>query len=210
MNHPARFNDDILAAIASLLPKEGLVLDPFAGTGRIHELATDRLRTVGFEIEPEWAALHPDTECRDSTRMSDVPDGLYDAVATSPVYGNRMSDHYKAKDSSRRFTYRSSLGRDLHENNAGRYQWGAVYVNLHEQVWRQCVRVLKPGGIFVLNVKDHIRQAQVVRVSEWHVGFLEAQGLELFTFMMVPSKGTGMGSNRHVRVDHEMVYGFKK
>jgi hypothetical protein len=49
------------------------------------------------------------------------------------------------------------LGRPLTPGNSGALQWGEEYRALHVAVWTECRRVLKPGGIFVLNVKDHIR-----------------------------------------------------
>ena len=39
---------------------------------------------------------------------------------------------------------------------------------LHVAVWTECRRVLKPGGIFVLNVKDHIRKGVLQEVTKWH------------------------------------------
>ena len=62
--HPARFSDAVLDRIGTMLDEyqvNGVVLDPFAGTGKIHRLATPTRRTVGVEIEPEWAATHPGT-----------------------------------------------------------------------------------------------------------------------------------------------------
>lgn len=60
--HPAPYPLKMLPLLAELVPADEFpkVLDPFAGTGRIHELPNE---TVGVEIEPEWAALHPDTIC---------------------------------------------------------------------------------------------------------------------------------------------------
>lgn len=36
------------------------------------------------------------------------PDEAFDAIITSPTYGNRMADHHDARDNSRRLTYRHS------------------------------------------------------------------------------------------------------
>lgn len=60
--HPARYTDSILGRIAVVLADvSGRVLDPFAGTGRIHELRRPDLETFGVEIEPEWQRWQPRT-----------------------------------------------------------------------------------------------------------------------------------------------------
>lgn len=101
--HCAKFSPPIMRTIATVLaahlPVPGpllpapSILDPFAGVGGVHELQTLGYRTVGVEIEPRWAAAHPNTFVGDATAL-DFPDGSFDAVVTSPVYGNRMSDTY--------------------------------------------------------------------------------------------------------------------
>jgi tRNA G10 N-methylase Trm11 len=53
--HPAKFSDEILARIHvhdTDSPLRPLILDPFAGTGKVHRL--DGIRSIGVEIEPEW------------------------------------------------------------------------------------------------------------------------------------------------------------
>ena len=100
-------------------------------------------------------------------------DATFDAICTSPTYGNRMADHHNARDASPRHTYRHVLGRPLTRGNSGALQWGdgiagEEYRALHVAVWTECRRVLKPGGIFVLNVKDHIRGGVLQEVTKWH------------------------------------------
>ena len=60
MKHPAKFSDSLLDALRKLtqiavasrasLYEPVSVLDPFAGTGRIHELAAPYVITQGVEI----------------------------------------------------------------------------------------------------------------------------------------------------------------
>lgn len=86
--------------IAGYLEPGWHVLDPFAGVGRIHELRdlVEDLTTLGIEIEPEWAALHPSTWVGNSLELPLSWTDRWDAVVTSVTYGNRFSDHHKAKD----------------------------------------------------------------------------------------------------------------
>lgn len=99
--HPARFNDRLLEAIGDMLTPYGPldILDPFAGTGRVHELRARGHRTLGVEIEPQWANLHPGTICGNSLELSEVLVGRrFHAVVTSPAYGNRMADAHDNHD----------------------------------------------------------------------------------------------------------------
>jgi hypothetical protein len=75
--HPARFTDVIIERVQRILDAEHgtpildapapRVLDPFAGTGGVHELIG--YETLGVELEPEWAALHPRTILGDATAL---------------------------------------------------------------------------------------------------------------------------------------------
>lgn len=99
--HPARFGDELLVKIGDMLAPYGPldILDPFAGTGRVHELRSLGHWTLGVEIEPAWASLHPGTVCGNSLHLADVLAGRrFDAIVTSPVYGNRMSDAHDNRD----------------------------------------------------------------------------------------------------------------
>lgn len=210
MKHPAKFSDAILAAIEPLLPEWGVILDPFAGTGRIHQLETALRWTYGIEIEPEWAALHPNTRVGNALNLPAGWTGLFDAIVTSPTYGNRMADHHEAKDSSRRMTYRHTLGRPLHENNSGQLQWGPKYREFHEAAWAEAVRVLRPGGLFVLNCSDHIRAGEMQHVTRWHWKTLRGLGLETAAAKTVPTPRMRYGANGSSRVPFEWVIALRK
>lgn len=210
-DHPAPFSDPILDRVADRVRGAETVLDPFAGTGRVHELR-DRAgvpNTVGIEIEPEWAAKHPDTIEGDALDLP-LDDHSVDAIATSPTYGNRMADHHNANDDSTRLTYKHSLGRDLNENNSGAMQWGDEYRDFHRRAWSEAERVLKPGGTFVVNIKDHIRDGQKQDVVAWHIDTLYGLGLHLMGLDLVPTKGVMAGANADTRVCAEVVLTFRK
>ncbi|MDQ3661445.1 MAG: hypothetical protein M3454_10375 [Actinomycetota bacterium] len=71
------------------------------------------------------------------------------------------------------------------------------------------MRVLKPGGLFVLNCKDHIRARKRVEVVDWHVAALERLGLVLKDRREVESSGYGFGANRDARLPEEVLYFVK-
>lgn len=203
--HPARFPDRIMNVLAGLVDEHQLqrarVIDPFCGTGRTHDLGLD---STGVEIEPEWAGSHPQTIVGDATALP-FPAGSFDAAITSPCYSNRLADHHEAKDGSYRRTYRHLLGRPLTAGSAGAMQWGDAYRDLHRRAWRELHRVLVPGGLVLLNVKNHVRRGQEVRVVEWHLQHLVGHGFDLVEEMSVSTAGSRYGANRDLRIGHEVI-----
>lgn len=106
IKHPAKFSDGFIDTFRQLLLdhlitpwqfEAPLVLDPFAGVGTIHQLRPE-FTTIGVEIEPEWANQSQYTLVGDSTKMNDWWTEKFQAVVTSPTYGNRMADHHDAKE----------------------------------------------------------------------------------------------------------------
>jgi len=211
VHHPAPYSKVLLPVIAAKLTAGWRVLDPFAGTGRIHDLRDlIAIQTVGIEIEREWAALHPDTVLGSALALP-FPDGVFDAIVTSPCYGNRMADNYNAKDPESRRSYRSDLGHALHRDSSAGLQWGDAYRGFHRRAWDEAIRVLRPEGRFVLNIKDHIRNGTLQRVSAWHVETL-SQTLDLDPDLSqtVRTRSMRAGQNRAARVPHESVFVFTK
>ena len=206
IRHPATFSPPILDAIDQALGAADTVLDPFAGVGGIHKI--DR-RTVGIELEPEWARQHRDTLVGNALALPFL-DATFDAVATSPCYGNRMADHHNAKDSSVRHTYKHTLCRDLSADNAGAMQWGKTYRSFHWAAWAEAIRTLRPDGLFILNISDHIRGGKPQGVHFWHVVALSALGLMYRGAVPVSTRRQRHGANGALRVESEWVVTFNK
>lgn len=128
MKHPAKYTDKFLPVFAELLKGRKNVLDPMAGTGKIAEI-----RKFGYsgritcnDIEPEWQVGEnyqiDEWHFTDAANMDWAADGQFDAICTSPTYGNRMADSFIARDGSKRVTYRHFLGHDLKAENTGHMQ----------------------------------------------------------------------------------------
>jgi SAM-dependent methyltransferase len=167
-NHPAKFSDILLPIFSKELQGYNKILDPFAGTGKLRLVRPDAFL---LEIEPEWAMCSGAT-VGDALALP-WKNGVFDAVCTSPTYGNRMADHFTDHQKNKNYTrntYRHALGRPLSANNSGRMQWGDNYRDFHKKAWVEVWRVLRPGGKFVLNVSDHIRKGVVQEVTRTKSG----------------------------------------
>ena len=207
VRHPAPYSKGLIPLFSELLVGYSDVLDPFAGIGRIHELEPFGYNTHGVELEPEWAAAHERTVVGNALFLP-WADNTFDAICTSPTYGNRMADHHDAKDGSERRTYKHDLGRDLHKANSGQMQWGPQYRDFHVGAWKEARRVLIPGGRFVLNIKDHIRKGKRQYVAGWHVSTLSRLGFTLEFHIAVETPGMRKGANAQLRLPSEEVYVF--
>lgn len=206
VRNPAKYNSLVLDTIAQMVNGYYTVLDPFAGTGKIHALFPKHF-TVGIELEPEWAHQHPRTMVGNALHLL-FPANSFDAVCTSPTYGNRLADHHDAKDASRRNTYTHALGRKLHPDNSGSLHWGPKYQTFHRRAWIQVRRVLKPGGIFILNISDHVKNGAIVPVTDWHISTLTTMGFETIEAVRIDTPRLRFGANRDLRAEYESVLKF--
>lgn len=212
--HPAPYPKHIQKIFADIANTLGItdVLDIFAGVGNIGRLKeygyTGKIRTS--EIEPSWMGkstkeLHKErgvdeVNVGDSRKLL-YPDNSIQAIMTSPTYGNLMA----LRSASKLDSYQAMVGRQLKEGNTGGEVWGPEYEKLHEEVYDEAYRVVKPGGYFVLNMKDKPVNAvdaknnwipkagstvevvdNVMKATDWHIYALEEAGFELIDRIKVP------------------------
>lgn len=227
--HPAKYSEAILTHLKSIVYEYWRnhtreydiiqILDPFAGTGRIHELATPSMyETFGVEIEKPWADLHPQTWHGDATFMHWLATGRFDMIVTSPTYGNRFSDKHTPSDKEAKKWIRRSYSYDiramtgdpnynLHSNNTGALRFSSrTYEILHEKSYDECLRVLTHDGWFVLNVSDFIKDHKVQPVAAWHRDLLIDRGLRVIREIDVETPRMRMGRNEKARVAYEKIY----
>lgn len=206
--HPCPFTDSIIEALRLLIPQhvtpEKAIHDPFGGGGvPLGRLCDDiGYRFAGTDLEP-WRDGDPRVALGDSTLAESYPTWPF-VVVTSPTYNNGVNDHFKPKDTSTRLTYRVAAGRELHENNTGRYS-GRGSKRGEESYWRLTREVVKhwPDTCLV-NVKDSVRAGQTYPlVPLWHDLLME-HGYEV-RHEWVYCPGWRMGRNGQERSDAEAI-----
>jgi len=205
--HPAKYTDALMSAFVKMLNGCNKILDPFGGTGKIFLLNRwyPSAEIHAVEIEPEWAKIHPKTTLGNALALP-WQDNYFDAVCTSPTYGNRMAD--ELLDGYERITYTAKLGRKLNADNSGGMQWGREYKEFHVRAWQEATRVLKVGGVFVLNIKNHIRAGVEQPVTEWHIETLLFLGYEMVEHKKINVPSMRFGENREKRIEYESVIKF--
>jgi len=202
--HPAPYSPMVRWVMAQQISWGSLTLDPFSGSGLLDGIST-HIRAVCVEIEPEWATM-----VQGNALALPFADETFDAIATSPTFSNRMSDHHNARDDSVRHTYTHTIGHSLHPDNSGRMAWGKAYRDFHHRAWVEALRTLKEGGVFVLNISDHIRKGEVMPVVAWHLATLNALGMVTDRLISIPTRRQRHGANGALRVDHETVAVLRK
>lgn len=207
--HPARYTDVLLPVMAGMLRGRRRILDPFGGVGGAFSLEPflPGATVECVELEPEWAACHPRTTLGNALALP-WRDGYFDAVCTSPAYGNRMADTLLS-DIYKRKTYANELGRELHPDNGGALQWGPKYRAFHVAAWKEARRVLRPGAAFVLNIKDHIRAGVQQHVTDWHIEALGGLGFHLLRHERINTPSMRYGANADKRMEYESVILFE-
>lgn len=210
--HPAKYTDALLLTMAKMLKGKRRILDPFGGTGKVflleHWLGAG-VEIESVELEPEFAAINPRTRVGNALHLPWV-DSYFDAVCTSPTYGNRMADTtFSSSVGNTWQTYTCKIGRKLHPDNSGAMDWGDKYRTFHIAAWTEARRVLQVGGVFVLNIKNHIRGGVVQPVTEWHVDTLQALGFRMLQHERINTPSMRYGRNSDKRVEYESVVLFE-
>lgn len=221
--HPAMWSQAILEALDEMVPP-GRYLDPYAGTCKINTIAADNRRFYCVEIEPEWAARYVEWTPLDGSPVLEPFTGdclkwmkiwkrngtQFDGVVSSPVYGNRMSDHHNAKDASRRRGYRFQLGRMPTEGSTGvMYFWQLRFKDHHQKAVKLIGKLVRPGGYVFWNVKNFYKTVNGIEIEYdvlgWFVTEFEKRGFEIEKVVDVGTPGFREGENYEIRKAMEHI-----
>lgn len=228
--NPATYSPEIIAKIQSVLPalvaeyslaqsaplSSMVLLDPFAGEGKIFDIATQGIwpgRVKALELEKEWARVREGTTVGDTLNLNRYwPNDTFDFIVTSPPYGTRMADDHNARDDSKRNTYRHRLGRPLSKNSSANLQWDhpqMLYQLFMTLCYVRFTNALRDKGIFILNVSDHIRGGKRIQAVRWHKAAVHAVGFELLADYKVKTRRNRQGENGDKRVPYERVLVYR-
>lgn len=207
--HPAKYSDSIIGVMREVIKERdirGVVLDPFAGTGRCYELeeVTD-IQVIGVELEREGNPRNVVADCIEWMRRQGIRP---DAIFTSPCYGNRFAD--KDMRESCAGTYMKWLGHEASEGSACHLQWGPRYKAFHILFLIAAFDLLRSGGAFVLNMSNHIRGEEEMLVVEWWIETAKSIGFVLADSISVTTPRQRKGANHAARVECEWVLVFTK
>ena len=151
----------------------------------------------GYTKPGEDQVTDPDLPLRHSRPLSDDPRnidnleyGEVDAVVTSPPYEaiipaqdeSWLEKHWDDPSESPKHTTmrfgRSLKGYSGKEDNLGNLK-GETYASAIIRVYRECWKVLKPGGRMILVIKNFNRDKKVVRLDLDTIKLCEAAGFRL-------------------------------
>lgn len=107
--------------------------------------------------------------------ISALPHGNADAIVTSPPYSEIFSKGHKSElgdEKSQGSSYKSES-----KANIGNLKED-TYLGAMLQVYRECYKVLKPGGVMVLITKNFIRNKKIVRLDLDTIKLCEAAGFK--------------------------------
>lgn len=243
VRHDAKFSDPVLEILRVLLadvdaPICGLIVDPFAGVGRLQELG--RADIYGIEIEAEWAAVNDWVVHGDALDPGCYPATPIGSIVTSPCYGNRFADQYlgpacqpcggfgrvagvpaagldqecaacsgTGRDGRGRYSYALSLGRRVDPKSAASLQWGPKYQIFHERWLSTIGKLLEPGPRrLILNMSDHYRGGARQHVCSWWLSAAHRAGFRFVEAWPADTVRMAHGQNRERRAEHEMVFVF--
>lgn len=210
--HPAKFSKELLPVLAKYA--YGDILDPMGGTGKAGLLKSfnSNIKTVTInELEREWSEQAYENDV-DTVITGDAKNlsGLYNCIVTSPPYGNRMADNFKAsKPDSMRKRYAGDLGRTPSKGSVCCKHFGRGYEEAMVDIYDALIANVVFER-FILNVSNFIRNFKEVDVVGFYKEYFSSKGFFSLVFeeKVKTRRSRGVGANTSLRVDAENILVF--
>jgi SAM-dependent methyltransferase len=116
--------------------------------------------------------------------------------------------HCRGSGKSPRNTYAHCLresGAELVAGSASAMHWGPAYRAHHVAFVKEMGRVVRPGGLGLLNISNHMKGDVEVNVAEWFLHVFISQGWYVWEVRRIGTRRNGQGANRDTRVDGELL-----
>jgi SAM-dependent methyltransferase len=233
--HSGKANLNLISFLLEPLDAGDLVVDVMGGTGSILVATDYQHPVITGELEGHWAAvselnrksitlkrlISATTPARctqwDATRLPLASNSI-PAIITSPPYWDMLSDwHIKSKGIQSRQThevYGPAYGVD--PANIGNVHIYEDYLRAMALVYRECWRVLRPGAVLDLIIKNRVHKKRVVPIARDTIGLCTALGFRLVDRVerkTIPSLHRRVNQLHHPdspTVDTEKVLCFEK
>jgi len=199
--HKARVNLYWLAwLLHQHIPPTTTVLDPMGGVGSVLLAAITFRAVITGDIEPHWATIQaanarriqheqlfkaPTITCQWDAAKLPLPTASIPAIITSPPYFDLFSNwnrkHGTDFDGNPDHIGETGLCYGFHPHQVGNIHIYENYLRAMREIYRECWRVLVPGGKFILIVGDKVRKRRVVPVTRDAQTLCQANGFRLIT-----------------------------
>lgn len=195
--HQGKANLNQLLALLQYVPAGETILDPMAGTGSALIYLDYGLPVICGELEAHWAQLCETNRktisgsrlfanstpalCNqwDAARLP-LANNSVGFIVTSPPYWDMLSDWHITSNNLQadgHETYGICYG--LHPANIGNIHIYENYLRAMFAVYAECYRVLRPGHIMALILKDRIHKQHRVPITDDTITLASALGFRL-------------------------------
>lgn len=174
------------------------ILDPMGGVGSTLLAATKQHPVITGDVEHHWVSIQAanarriqhemlfsasTTTCQWNAANLPLPTASIPAITTSPPYFDLFSNwsrkHGTNFDGNPDHIGETGLCYGFHPRQVGNLHIYENYLRAMKEIYRECWRVLVPGGKLILIVGDRVRKRQIVTITRDTETLCRANGFKL-------------------------------